>query len=95
MERIWEDVKAGIKAVAREAEDLTRVGRLRLQIVGIGQKIERCYIRIGKRIYQEAAGGSRTVALGGEIRELLERIDALAEERKQKEAEIRRIERKE
>ena len=94
MERLWEDVKAGFKAVAREAEDLTQIGKLKLQIAGITQRIERCYIVIGKKVYQEAAGGKSEIKVGGEIREMLDRIDALAEERKKKEAEIKKIETK-
>jgi hypothetical protein len=63
MDNSWEDFrkkfKTGISAVYRKADELTRIGKLRLEIVAVKRDIEKAFIEMGGRLYHQISEESR------------------------------------
>ncbi len=95
--KLWDDVRTSLqdignlaaekgrefsKAAADKAEELTRVGKIRLDLVQVNREIERLFSELGGKVYhlhtEETLG---TVEEDEEVRILFEKISAL-EERK-------------
>lgn len=57
MENFWSDfrknLRAGVRTVYKKAEELTRVGRLKLEIVAVKRDIEKAFIELGGRLYHQ------------------------------------------
>ena len=57
MENNWDRLKtnlrAGMKIVSKKADELTRIGRLKLEIVAVKRDIEKGFIELGGRIYHK------------------------------------------
>ncbi len=55
MEKFWDRIKqnlnAGMKTVSRKTEELTRIGKLKLEIVAVKRDIEKAFIELGGRLY--------------------------------------------
>ncbi len=55
MDNFWEEFKtnlrAGIKTVSRKTEELTKIGRIKLEMVSVKRDIEKAFIELGGRIY--------------------------------------------
>jgi len=57
MESNWEkfrtNFRAGMKMVSKKADELTRIGRLKLEIVAVKRDIEKGFIELGGRLYHK------------------------------------------
>ena len=87
--KIKDRVLKGAAVVAERAEELSRIGKVRLDIAKIKRDRGTVLEELGERIYaldREGALGE----LGGrdDIRKLIDRVKALEEELKIKEAEL-------
>jgi predicted RNase H-like nuclease (RuvC/YqgF family) len=76
---LWENLKkgveTGIKTITEKTEELTEMGRLKLEILSTKREIEKYFIELGGRIYQfmkENAAGD--VSKNTEIQALVEKI---------------------
>jgi hypothetical protein len=53
---LWENLKKGleqgIKTITEKTEELTELGRLKLEILSIKREIEKYFVELGGRIYQ-------------------------------------------
>jgi hypothetical protein len=93
-ESLWEDVATWLTGAAgtaiREAEDLTRRGRLKMEILGLSQQTEKAMAKLGGRVYRVLESGA-DVSADGEVGLLmgeLRRLEAeLARRRSEYEAE--------
>jgi hypothetical protein len=58
MAPIWERVKSGLvdgyKLVSEKTEELTKIGRLKLDIIATKRDIEKTMIELGGRVYHKA-----------------------------------------
>jgi hypothetical protein len=88
---LWERVKSGLTVAAREAEDLTRIGRLRLEMLTTQRTIDRTFSELGGRVYDLLTGESKkSIPADKKIKELIERIGQLERELVEKERELGR-----
>lgn len=76
---LWESLKkgveTGIKTITEKTEELTEMGRLKLEIMSSKREIEKYFIELGGRIYQlmkENATGD--IGQRAEIRALVDKI---------------------
>ncbi|MFO7639176.1 MAG: hypothetical protein R6X14_07800 [bacterium] len=55
---LWADVRDWLsdatRTAIREAEDLTRRGKLKLEIMNLSSKLERRFAELGGRVYEQA-----------------------------------------
>ena len=56
METLWSKVKInlakGYQSVSEKTADLTKIGRLKLEIIALKRDIEKAFIELGGRVYQ-------------------------------------------
>ncbi len=76
---LWENLKKGleqgIKTITEKTEELTEMGRLKLEIMSLKREIEKDFVELGGRIYQmikENKGGNLTQ--NSEIQTLVEKV---------------------
>lgn len=92
-EKIWDKIKKGVSAAAKEAEDQTKIGKRKLEIVSIDRKIKKNFSLIGERVYSliKEEQPSTAIKKDEQIIKLIEEITNLENDRKAKEAEIEKI----
>ena len=94
MESLWENMRRGLQqgvsAAAARAEELTRVGRARLDIAAVKGQIRSLQADLGAEVYRridaEEDGGA--VVASDAVRELCEQLSALEEELQGRETEL-------
>ena len=85
MERLWENLVRGLQDSAAtalgRAGELTRLGRVRLDIAALKSKIYLCQAELGTEVYQRLkAEGGFDLVQNEKVQELYERIGTLEEE---------------
>jgi hypothetical protein len=99
-DKIWSDVKKGIKDtvtyVSEKTEELTTLGRLKLDIAGINRKVDKKFNELGKNVYSKMDKEEGLVLDSDEeIKTIIEEVSALEEEKAQKEKELEELKKKE
>lgn len=99
-DKIWSDVKKGFKDtvtyVSEKTEELTTLGRLKLDIAGINRKIDKKFNDLGKSVYSKMEKEEGLVLDSDEeIKTIIEDISGLEKEKVQKEIELEEVGKKE
>lgn len=99
-DKLWEDVKKGIKDtvsfVTEKTEELTSIGRLKLDIAGINRKIDKKFNELGRLVYSKLAKEEGLVLDSDEeVKKLRSEITDLEQQKKEKEAELEEVGKKE
>ena len=76
---LWENLKkgleTGIKTITEKTEELTELGRLKLEILSTKRELEKYFIELGGRIYQlMKENETGDVSKNNEIKNLVEKI---------------------
>lgn len=92
----WENLGRGLKRLGsvafEKSEELTKVGKIKLDIMGINKNIDRTYRDLGERVYQMITGEINfDVANDPKVKELISRMKSLEDELKLKEEELERV----
>jgi len=79
METTWEKIRQNIvnsyQSLSEKAGEMTRIGRLKLEIVAVKRDIEKAFIEVGGRIFQAFEKKQTEKILSEkEILDLIERI---------------------
>lgn len=96
MAGLWDDVRSWLsdatRSAVKEAEDLTRRGRLKFEMMNLNRQLERAFADLGGRAY-ELLAKRRVADLGSdeEVVRHLERIKGLEQELKRKERAYERL----
>lgn len=92
----WEDVGKGLKRIGstafKRSEELTRVGRVRIDIAGIRRNVDKAYRDLGEKVYNMITVEINfDIANNEEVKELIGRVRSLQEELKVREEELERL----
>ena len=95
--KLWDDVRKSMqefgtlaaekgrefsKAAADKAEELTRVGKIRLDLVQVNREIERLFSELGGKVYHlHSEDELKSLQKDEEIQTLFEKISALEEKK--------------
>ena len=96
MGTFWEDVKKtvkqGLSVAAEKTEEYTRIGKIKVDIMGIKKDIDKTYREMGMGVY-ELLDKKQAAAIAKDkiLLELKVKIDNLKQTLKDKEAEIEEI----
>jgi len=94
MASLWEKVKNWLedttKQVLKETEDLSKKGRLKMQIGSLNREIDRKFSYLGGLIYQMITEGRLTIE-DEKIKETIKEIEKLEKELKEKEEIYKKI----
>ena len=79
METTWENIRKNIvstfQSLSEKAGEITRIGRLKLEIVAVKRDIEKAFIEVGGRVFQSfEKEQSGNILAETEILNLIERI---------------------
>jgi hypothetical protein len=92
---LWDKIKKTVIDTLNEAidktEELTSVGRIKLEILQLEHRLDERYTELGKFVYQNLSEQSGILVPEGKILELKKAIDDLKEQLRQKEKELGRI----
>lgn len=92
---LWEKIKKGLKDsfyhALEKSEEITSLGRLKLDILQLHEKIEAQFAELGGYLYHQQQLGRIKLNSDEHIQKILEKIQQLETELKEKEAELERI----
>ncbi len=93
---LWEKIKKGLLEGLQAATDMTteytRMGRIKIDVLGLEKEIEEKLIELGGRVYHNAVEKNIfTIKTDKEIQQLLAQIKELEEELKEYEEELKRL----
>ena len=99
-DKLWQDVKKGVKDtvtyVTEKTEELTAIGRLKMDIAGIKRKTEKKYNELGRIVYDKLEKEEGLVLDADEdVKKVMEEISTLGVELEQKEKELEEVGKKE
>jgi len=97
METLWNRIKkgfqTGISVTVEKTEELSKIGKLKLDIAAIRRELSSTFAQLGETIYQKAAEkrDSQLWADDEQVGALIEKIDTLRLEIRRKEEELEKI----
>ncbi len=96
MGTFWEDVKKtvkqGLSVAAEKTEEYTRIGKIKVDIMGIKKDIDKTYREIGKCVYELIKNKkAASIAKDETILDLKKKVDTLKKNLVEKEEEIEQI----
>lgn len=95
MTLVWDKIKKSVVNALSEAidktEELTSVGRIKLEILQLEHRLDEQYAELGKLVYHNLTEQSSIIVEEGKISELKKTIDELKNQLQQKEKELGRI----
>ena len=96
MDSLWEKVKKGVSAgasvAAEKAEELTRIGKMKLDIAGVNRDINKTFTELGGISYHLLVEEKAPeIADQEEVKQLVEQVKMLELDLQAKEAELETI----
>jgi len=90
MESLWEKVKKGFILAAERSEELTKIGKLKLNIMGTHRKIRQNFEELGGKVYELSKSGRRKTPITNdeEVLKLIKGIKRLEKELSKEEKEL-------
>jgi len=103
MANLWDDIaktiREGVDTFVEKTEELTRIGRIKVDILNIKRNIDKNFSELGGRVYhlvvEEKKSSGKDVLADKEVKELIECVKILARELEDKKAELESIRAKE
>ena len=66
MSTFWDSLKKnmqqGIQTVSEKTDELTKVGRLKIEVIAVKRDIEKCFVELGGRVY-DILGNQKKVSI--------------------------------
>ncbi|MEO0081930.1 MAG: hypothetical protein ABIL25_06520 [candidate division WOR-3 bacterium] len=92
LKTLWEDVCEWLtdatRSAIKEAEDLTRRGRLKMDIVNLSRQIERGLAELGGVVYEQVSAETNApVVVDTRIKQLVEKLAKLQADRQARQKE--------
>ncbi len=85
MEKLWERIRKsvaeGVSVAAEKTEELTKLGKLKFEILNTKRKISKTFTELGSMTYDAFKGGkSNEIAKSSEVKDLINTIKELEAE---------------
>ena len=96
MANLWDDIaktiREGVGTVVEKTEELTKIGKIKIDILNIKRNIEKNFSELGGRVYQLIAKEKETeISTDKEAREVIECIKILEKELDDKKSELAKV----
>ncbi|MFQ5823945.1 MAG: hypothetical protein ACE5JB_07815 [bacterium] len=100
MANLWDDItktiKEGVDAVVEKTEELTKIGRIKVDILNIKRKIEKNFTELGGKVYHLIAEKNNTqIADEKAVMDIIEQIKNFEKELQDKNVELAKVRTKE
>jgi len=92
----WDDFskifKKGVSVVAQKTDEYTKIGKVKVDIIGIKREIDKKHTELGKKVYQLIAEENNTkIAANEEVKGTVDKTKELNENLTQKKEELETI----
>ena len=99
MSSLWEDItrtiREGVDTVVEKTEELTKIGRIKVDIINIKRNIEKNFAEMGGKTYHLIVEEKKNqISKDKEIMELVECVKLLEKELEEKKQELEKVKRK-
>ena len=99
MEKLWEKIKKsvaeGVTYAAEKTEEITKLGKAKLDILGVKRKISKNFTEIGGLMYDAIKDGkAEDVLKSSELKVLVSSVKDLEKELSEKEGEFENLKKK-
>ena len=75
MSTLWDKLRAGLQTVSDKTEEMTQIGRLKIEIIAVKRDIEKSFVELGGRVYHLLEEDkAKNIERDEEIRNLADRI---------------------
>lgn len=96
MANLWEDIqktiREGVSTLAEKTEELTKIGRAKVEALNIKRQIERQFTDLGGKVYHLIAEeGSSRVAGNPEVKDVIAEIQRLERQLEEKRKQIEEL----
>ncbi len=96
MANLWDDIaktiREGVDTVVEKTEELTRIGRIKVDILNIKRNVEKNFSELGGRVYQLISKEKKTaISTDKEANEIIECIKILEKELDDKKSELVKV----
>ena len=96
MSKLWDDIakniREGIDTVVEKTEELTKMGKIKVDIINVKRNIEKNFSELGGRVYHIIVEENSTKIAGDqEVKELIECIKILEKELAIKNEELNNV----
>lgn len=96
MANLWDDIaktiREGVDTVVEKAEELTKIGKIKVDILNIKRNVEKKFSELGGRVYHLIAKEKKTgVSNDKEVKELIECVKILEKDLDEKKLELEKV----
>jgi prefoldin subunit 5 len=80
MSTFWEslikNLQQGIQTVSEKTDELTKIGRLKIEVIAVKRDIEKLFVELGGRVYDILQNQKKvTISKDDEIKKLVGRVE--------------------
>ena len=92
----WEDFtkmfKKGVSVVAKKTDEYAKIGKTKVDIIGIKRDIDKQFQQLGGKVYQLIVEEQNTrVASNEEVKDIIDKVKAFNDSLTQKKEELERV----
>jgi len=96
MANLWDDIaktlREGVDTVVEKTEELTKIGKIKIDILNIKRNVQKNFSELGGRAYQLIAKEKKTeISTDKEAKEIVECIKILEKELDDKKSELEKV----
>jgi hypothetical protein len=84
--------KKGVAVVAQKTDEYTRIGKIKVDIIGIKRDLDKRYLELGSKVYQMIVDQNNTkIATNEEVKMSIEQLKDLNNKLEQKRVELDQV----
>lgn len=92
----WENLssmfKKGVSTVAKKTDEYTKIGKIKVDIIGIKREIDKQFTLLGGKVYQLIVEENSTkIATNEEVKQIIDTVKDLNEKLDEKKEELERV----
>jgi len=89
--KLKEGISEGIRNVSERTGEMTKVGRLKVEIIALKRDIEKAFIELGGRVYHKLENNEADIQTDQQIIKLLKDIKSFESKLKDREEKIEQV----
>ena len=96
LDDIAKTIREGVDTVVEKTEELTKIGKIKVDIINTKRQIEKNFAELGGKVYHMIVEEKKGQIAGNkEVKEIVEKVKALEGQLEEKNAELQQVKNKE
>lgn len=93
---ITKTIREGVDTVVEKTEELTKIGKLKVEIINIKRQIEKNFAELGGKVYHLVSEEKKSqVASNKDVKELIDHVKKLESQLEEKNLDLQKVKNKE